>query len=72
MYIDCVGQEIQKGDWVIVPHGSWDGVKIVQVGNFTPKSLKIYNKQNKPMYVNPAHCYRIPPEHATSYLLRKG
>lgn len=69
---DIVGQEIQKGDWVIVPHGSWNGVKIVQVSDFTPKYLKIYGHRNKPTYFNSTHCYRLPPEHVTIYLLKKG
>ena len=72
MYTDCVGQEINKGDWVIIPSGGWDGLRFRQVDDFTPKSLKFYSKTHKPLYVNPAHCYRIPAEHVTAYFLRKG
>lgn len=72
-YLDCIGQSINIGDWVITPTGSSSGmVQITQVTHLTRKNIKIVpkNKHSHVRYVNPKYCYKIPPEHATLYVLK--
>jgi len=68
---DCIGQQINVGDWIIelnVPYSRG----FIRISGFSPKSLKSLTKRGKAIYVDPQKAYKVPAEHVTLYLLRQS